>query len=64
MTLKYVVCLQRAQPPANFSQQPTAGHLPRPGLKPLVPPKTHGVAPFASRRAALPARARGLAAAE
>jgi len=41
-----------------------AGHLPRSGLKPLFPSKMHGGAPFASRRAALPAGTRGLATAE
>jgi hypothetical protein len=50
--------------PPNYSSQLVAGHSPRPGLKPLFPPKRHGVAPFASRRAALPARTRGLATAE
>ena len=48
----------------NYSSQLVAGHSPRSGLKPLFPSKVHGVAPFASRRAALPACTRGLATAE
>jgi len=51
-------------PLTNSSSQLVAGHLPRSGLKPLFSPKAHGGAPFTSRRAALPAGARGLATAE
>ena len=34
-------------PPPNFAFKPTAGRPPRPGLKPLVHPKTNGVTPLA-----------------
>ncbi len=39
----------RGAAPSNYSQQLMAGLLPLPGLKPLFPPKTHGVTPHASR---------------
>jgi hypothetical protein len=64
-----------SRPRANVSQQLMAGRSPRSGLKPLFPPEMNGVTPLADaarrhlvscgkRRAALPARARGLATAE
>jgi hypothetical protein len=43
--------------PANFGVKPTAGRLPRPGLKPLLSPEMNGGTPpatalFVSRRQA------------
>ena len=37
-------CHREAQPRPNFTLKPTAGRLPRPGLKPLACSKTHGAA--------------------